>query len=72
MAELDHDGRQRLAILQERSGGNRFREVGPVSGTDAETGLTLTLDAARRVTGVQVPDAGLVRTSPQLPDWHTW
>lgn len=66
MAELDHDGRQRLAILQERSGGTRFREVGPVSGTDAETGLTLTLDAARRVTTVQVPDAGLVRTSPQL------
>lgn len=66
MDELDFDGRQRLAILQERGGGTRFREVGPVSGTDAATGLTLTLDAARRVTEVQVPDAGPVRTSQQL------
>lgn len=66
MVELDFDGRQRLAILRERGGSTRFREVGPVSGTDTGTGLTLTLDAARRVTEVRVPDAGPVRTPQQL------
>lgn len=66
MTTLDIDGRHRLAVLQERYGAARFQDVGQTVGTDPETGLSLTIDAARRVTGVQVPDAGLVRPVGQL------
>lgn len=62
MSTLDPEGRLRLAALQERSGHDRFQEVGPTTGTDTETGLILTVDAARRVEDVRVPDAALVRT----------
>lgn len=66
MPVLDFEGQHRLAALQERHGGARFREVAPVVGTDRETGLVLTLDAARRVADVRVPDAGLLRTPALL------
>lgn len=66
MPVLDFEGQQRLAVLQGRHGGTRFREVAPVVGTDRETGLDLTLDAARRVADVRVPDAGLLRTPALL------
>lgn len=66
MTTLDIDGRHRLAVLQERYGAARFQDVGPSVGTDPETGLALTIDAARRVAGVRVPDAGLVRSAGQL------
>ena len=39
MSTLDPEGRLRLAALQERSGHDRFQEVGPTTGTDTETGL---------------------------------
>jgi hypothetical protein len=66
MSPLDIDGRQRLATLRERGSAPRFQEVGPVTGSDPETGLALTLDAARRVLAAHVPDAGLLRTSGLL------
>jgi DNA-binding protein YbaB len=66
MTALDHSGRQRLAALQERNGSERFQEVAPVPGTDAETGLSLTVDAARRVGEVRVPDVDKLRTPDRL------
>ncbi len=66
MTTLDHSGRQRLTTLQKRSGSARFQDVEPVPGTDPRTGLTLTIDAARRVGEVRVPDVGKVRTTDQL------
>lgn len=66
MSVLDFEGQQRLALLQERHGHTRFREVAPVVGADQETGLTLTLDAARRVAEARVPEAALVRTPALL------
>ena len=66
MAELDHAGRRRLSMLQERYGAERFAEVPPVTGSDPESGLRLTLDAARRVGEVKVPDVGRVRTPERL------
>ena len=66
MSVLDHAGRQRLTALQERGGAARFQEVPPTVGTDRETGLSLTVDAARRVSDVRVPDAGRVRTPAEL------
>lgn len=66
MPTLDREGQLRLAALQERSGADRFRDVGPTTGTDTETGLTLTIDAARRVEEVRVPDTGPVRTTGLL------
>lgn len=66
MTGLDFAGRQRLALLQERNGHSRFQEVAPSTGSDPATGLSLTLDAARRVGEVRVPDPLLVRTAEQL------
>lgn len=66
MTALDHSGRRRLAALRERNGSERFRDVAPVTGTDAETGLSLTVDAARRVGEVRVPDVDKLRTPDRL------
>lgn len=66
MTTLDIDGRHRLTVLQQRYGAARFQDIGQTVGTDPETQLSLTIDAARRVAGVQVPDAGLVRSTSQL------
>lgn len=66
MSSLDFDGQRRLEALRGRGSSTRFQEVAPVTGTDPETRLGLTLDAARRVVAVHVPNAGLVRTTGLL------
>ncbi|KRB78204.1 hypothetical protein ASE01_08625 [Nocardioides sp. Root190] len=66
MSSLDFDGQRRLEALQARGSGTRFHQVAPVTGTDPETRLALTVDAARRVVAAIVPDASLVRTSGLL------
>ena len=66
MPQLDFDGRQRLQVLQSRYGADRFQDLDPVTGQDSETGIALTIDAARRVVAAVVPDPSLVRTPAQL------
>lgn len=66
MSQLNFDGRQRLQVLQSRYGADRFQDLDPVTGHDSETGIALTVDAARRVVAAVVPDPSLVRTPAQL------
>ena len=66
MTALDPIGRQRLESLQARYGSERFQDVAPTSGVDPESGLTVTIDAARRVTAVGVKDVAGLRTPERL------
>lgn len=66
MIKLDTAGQQRLHALQARHGSTYYQVVPPQRGTDPDGRVSLTVDAAARVTDVSVDKVEELRTPDRL------